>query len=65
MAISLNLNISNGVPLVPRFRVVLKHLVRRASSIINSGFVTESYILCQYGKDKHEHFSTKRHNYDC
>ena len=57
MARSLNLNISNGDPLVPWLRVVLKHLVRRASSIINSDFVTESYILCQCSKDKNEHFN--------
>ena len=46
---SCNLKLSNGDPLVPWLRVVLKHLVRRASSIINSDFVTES--LCQYSKD--------------
>ena len=58
MVRSPNLNISNGEPLVPWLRVVLKHLVRRASSIIKSDFLTESYI------DKHEHFNFKRHNYD-
>ena len=64
MGRSPNLNISNGEPLVPWLRAVLKHLVRRASSIINSDFVTESYILCQYSKDKHQHFNFRRHNYD-
>ena len=46
MVISLNLKISNGDPLVPWLGVVLNHLVRRASSIINSDFVTESYVSC-------------------
>ena len=46
MVISCSLNISKFQPLVPRLRVVLNYLVRRASSIINSDFVTETYISC-------------------
>ena len=55
MVKSCSLKISNGDPLVPRLRVVLNHLVRRASQI--SDFVKESYILCQCSKDKNEHFN--------
>ena len=55
MIISPNLKISNFQPLVPWLRVVLKHLVRRASSIISSDFVKESYIMCQCSKDEHDH----------
>ena len=45
MVKSCSLKISNGDPLVPWLRVVLKHLVRRASSKINSDFVLLNRVI--------------------